>query len=97
MRYTLCWRINPFTMKFFDQIKFKPGWKYLGRKDNETTTGAVVQTAPGITIRVYHYTGTNKGGIVQKTFDPERRQPVYKCLIDNKTPDELNHYITNNL
>lgn len=78
---------------FFDKIKMLRGWRYIGRNDFDRSLGAVVQIADYTWLRIFVLTNTLKGGIVEKTFNPAIRRWEYRCVIHNKTPDQLNEYI----
>ena len=79
---------------FFDKIRMPKGWTYLGKRDLDASLGAVVKVSPELILRIFEMTGSGKGGIVEKRYMPERREFKYKCLIQNKTPDEINEFIT---
>ncbi len=78
---------------FFNKIKMLPGWKYVGRNNFEGSTGAVVQVAPDTWLRIFYLTDSGKGGIVEKQFDPIKRAYKLRCLIHNKTAQQLNEFI----
>lgn len=79
---------------FFNQIKMLPGWKYVGRNNFDGSMGAVVQVAPETWLRIFYLTYSDKGGIVEKQFDPIKRAYKLRCLIHNKTARQLNEFIT---
>lgn len=81
---------------FFDKIKMLPGWRFMGRKDLESSKGAIVQVSDELKLRIFEMTGSGKGGIVEKRYNPTKREFQLKCVIQNATPDAINEFINKN-
>lgn len=79
---------------FFDAIALPGGWVFVGRKDVPGSIGAVVKVSPFVTLRIFQLSGSGKGGIVEKRYNEKTRSFDYKCVIQNKTVDEINEFIT---
>lgn len=80
---------------FFNQIKMLRGWKFIGRNNFEGSMGAVVQITPDTWLRIFYLIDSGKGGIVEKQFDPIKRAYNFRCVIHNKSADQLNEFILN--
>lgn len=81
---------------FFDKIIIQRGWSVLGRKDFDGSVGAVIKISEELTLRIFVLTTSGKGGIAEKRFNRAKREFQYKCLISNKTAEEINEYLTKN-
>lgn len=78
---------------FFNKITMPKGWKFIGRNDFESSHGAIIQITHDTWLRIFMITDTGKGGIVEKKFDKASRQFKYRCMINNKSAENLNEFI----
>ena len=85
------------TEEFFDKLQIPVHWKYVGRNDVPNSIGGVFDDSTTRTIyRVFYNIDSERGGIVERKRS-DGGKPVYKCLISNKTTDNINEFIRMNL
>lgn len=84
---------NESPAAFFNKITILKGWKFIGRNDFDRSHGAIIQITHDTWLRIFVLTDTCKGGIVEKKFDKAIRQFTYRCMVHNKSADQLNEFI----
>jgi len=84
---------NESPAAFFNKITMPKGWKFIGRNDFDRSHGAIIQLTHDTWLRIFVLTDTCKGGIVEKKFDKAIRQFTYRCMVHNKSAEQLNEFI----
>jgi len=81
---------------FFPLLKIPIYWKYYGSNDVPNSLGYLFDDRTTQTIyRVWFNIDSERGGLTERKR-LESGKPKYKCLIANKTADELNEYLNKN-
>jgi len=79
--------------QFFDNIQIPISWRFGKNADYPNSIGRVYEIKPGIWVRIFFFTITSRGGIVECNMKDNSK----RTLIDNKTSEQLNEYIKQNL
>jgi hypothetical protein len=82
--------------EFFPLLNIPIYWKRVGRNDVPDSIGVVYDNRKDTIYRVFFNINSELGGIVERKRTEQGRQ-VYKCLISNKSAEDINVYINANL